>query len=56
MKLSKSEIQDLLIKFYPHLEENEREILISIATYKVFDSKPKTWRHLNFFEYVTHSI
>ncbi len=39
MKFSKSEIQDLLIKFYPYLEEKEAKILISISTYKVFKSK-----------------
>lgn len=39
MKFSKSEILDLLIKFYPDLEEKEARLLMSIGTYKVFKSK-----------------
>lgn len=39
MKLSKSEIQDLLLKFYPYLKEKEAIILMSISTYKIFKSK-----------------
>jgi CRP-like cAMP-binding protein len=39
MKFSKSEIQDLLIKFYPDIEEKEARLLMSIATYKVFQSR-----------------
>lgn len=39
MKFSPSEIRDLLIKFYPCLQEKETEILMSISTYKEFKSK-----------------
>ncbi len=39
MEFSKSEIQDLLVKFYPYLEKKEARILMSISTYKVFKSK-----------------
>lgn len=39
MKLSKTEIQDLLLKFYPYLKEKEAIILMSISTYKIFKSK-----------------
>ena len=39
MKLSQSEIRDLLIKFYPYLKEKEAEILLSISVYKIFRSK-----------------
>ncbi|MFT5847382.1 MAG: CRP-like cAMP-binding protein [Psychroserpens sp.] len=39
MKYSKAEIQDLLIKFYPDIEEKEARLLISISTYKVFQSR-----------------
>ncbi len=39
MEFSKSEIQDLVIKFYPCLKEEEAEILLSISTYKEFKSK-----------------
>jgi CRP-like cAMP-binding protein len=39
MTFSQSEIRDLLIKFYPYLQEKEVKILLSISTYKVFKSK-----------------
>ncbi len=39
MTFSKSEIQDLLIKFYPYLEEREAKTLMEISAYKVFKSK-----------------
>lgn len=39
MEFSKSEIQDLLLKFYPNLKEKEAKILISISTYKIYKSK-----------------
>lgn len=39
MKLSQSEIQKLIIKFYPYLKEKEADILVSISTYKEFKSK-----------------
>ncbi len=39
MKFSESEIQDLLLKFYPYLEETEAKTLMSISIYKVFESK-----------------
>ncbi len=39
MKFSKSEIQDLLIKFYPYLKKKEVKTLMSISTYNVFKSK-----------------
>ncbi len=39
MKFSKSEIQDLLIKFYPILEEKEARLLMRISSYKIFESK-----------------
>lgn len=53
MKFSKSEILDLLIQFYPCLSIKEAEILMSIATYKVFKSKEiilkKERKDKNFF-------
>jgi signal-transduction protein with cAMP-binding, CBS, and nucleotidyltransferase domain len=39
MRFSNSEIQDLLLKFYPYLTKKEVEILMSISTYKAFKSK-----------------
>lgn len=39
MEFSNSEIQDLLLKYYPSLEEKEAKMLMSISTYKVFKSK-----------------
>lgn len=39
MKFSPSEIRDLLITFYPYLEENQAKTLLSISTYKVFKSR-----------------
>jgi CRP-like cAMP-binding protein len=39
MEFSKLDIQHLLIKFYPYLEEKEARILIAISTYKIFRSK-----------------
>ncbi|MFT5242752.1 MAG: CRP-like cAMP-binding protein [Glaciecola sp.] len=39
MKFLESEIQDLLVKFYPYLKEKEARILMSISTYKVCKSK-----------------
>ena len=39
MKFSNSEIQDLLIQFYPYLPKNEREIFLSISKYKVIKNK-----------------
>lgn len=39
MKFTPSEIRDLLIKFYPYLEEKQAELLLSISTYKFFNSK-----------------
>lgn len=39
MELSKTEIQDLLLKFYPFLEENGTKLLMSISNYKIFKSK-----------------
>lgn len=39
MKFSNSEIQDLVLEFYPILTEKEAKILMSISTYKVFKSK-----------------
>jgi CRP-like cAMP-binding protein len=39
MKFSNSEIQDLLLKFYPNLPKNEREIFLSISKYKVIKNK-----------------
>lgn len=39
MKFSKLEIQELLIKFYPSLKDEEVEILLSICTYEIFESR-----------------
>ena len=39
MKFSKLKIQELLIKFYPSLKEKEVEILLSICTYEIFESR-----------------
>ncbi len=39
MRFSQSQIQDLLVKFYPYLEEKEARILMSISTYKIVESK-----------------
>lgn len=39
MKYSKLEIQELLIKYYPSLDEKQVEILLSICTYENFEKK-----------------
>jgi CRP-like cAMP-binding protein len=39
IQLSNNEIQDLLIKYYPYLKEEEAQILISISSYKIFKSR-----------------
>jgi CRP-like cAMP-binding protein len=39
MEFSKTDILDLLLKFYPSLEEKEARLLMSISNYKVFESK-----------------
>lgn len=39
MKLSDSEILDLLKKFYPRLSRDTAKILLSISTYKIYSSK-----------------
>lgn len=39
MTLSSSDIQELLLKFYPILNEEDAEVLMSISTYKIFNRK-----------------
>jgi CRP-like cAMP-binding protein len=39
MKISKKEILDLLVKYYPILSEKEAEIVLSISTYKKVKNK-----------------
>lgn len=39
MNFSKLEIRDLLIKFYPCLEEEGAKMLMSISSYEIFKSK-----------------
>ncbi len=39
MEFSKSEIQDLLIKFYPNLKEKEIDIFLSMSAYHFAKNK-----------------